>query len=183
MERFDNASQTNTAAAETNGKATNGVKRERTSTPGVKSEASPSPTPSDVDDSAPPKKKRKPTVKKEVKAELDDESYAKMLQEQENSRGSRATRGAANGKAKGKKTPVKRRKKKSESKVKAEDDSEVEVGSDGEVVEKKKKGGFHKGYHLSAPLAELVGEPTVSFSILPFSPCTSDCLVLASFGP
>jgi predicted transcriptional regulator len=36
------------------------------------------------------------------------------------------------------------------------------VGSDGEVKEKVKKGGFHKLYHLSAPLADLVGEPTVS---------------------
>ena len=60
-----------------------------------------------------------------------------------------------------KKTPKKPRKK-SEKKVRAEDDSEVEVGSDGEVKEKVRKGGFHKLYHLSAPLADLVGEPTVS---------------------
>ena len=60
-----------------------------------------------------------------------------------------------------KKTPKKLRKK-SEKKIRAEDDSEVEVGSDGEVKEKVRKGGFHKLYHLSAPLADLVGEPTVS---------------------
>ena len=65
-----------------------------------------------------------------------------------------------------KRTPKKPRKK-SEKKVKAEDDSEVEVGSDGEVKEKVKKGGFHKLYHLSAPLADLVGEPSVS--VLPIS--------------
>lgn len=82
-----------------------------------------------------------------------------MLQAQENSRG-RATRGGGIKKQK----VVKKRapKKKSEKKIKADDDSEMEVGSDGEVKERPKKGGFHKQYHLSAPLAELVGEPTVS---------------------
>jgi chromatin remodeling complex protein RSC6 len=83
-----------------------------------------------------------------------------MLQAQENSRVSRSTRGSGNKKVV-KKTPKKPRKK-SEKKVKAEDDSDIEVGSDGEVKEKVKKGGFHKLYHLSAPLADLVGEPTVS---------------------
>ena len=69
-----------------------------------------------------------------------------------------------------KKTPKKPRKK-SEKKVRAEDDSEIEVGSDGEVKEKVRKGGFHKLYHLSAPLADLVGEPTVSaFSFFPLIP-------------
>lgn len=63
-----------------------------------------------------------------------------------------------------KKAPIKKRttKKKSASKVKAEDDSDLELNSDGEVKEKKeRKGGFHKQYYLSAPLAELVGETTV----------------------
>lgn len=95
-----------------------------------------------------------------------------MLQAQENSRVSRSTRGAGNKKVV-KKTPKKPRKK-SEKKVKAEDDSEVEVGSDGEVKVKVRKGGFHKLYHLSAPLADLVGEPTVSSSLFrsisPFFP-------------
>lgn len=84
-----------------------------------------------------------------------------MLQAQEN-RSTRATRGA--GTKKVAKKPKKPRKK-SEKKVKAEDDSEIEeVGSDGEVREKVKKGGFHKQYHLSAPLADVVGEGTVSHS-------------------
>lgn len=87
-----------------------------------------------------------------------------MLQAQEN-RSQRATRGGAN-----KKTPkkvAKKPRKKSEKKVKADDDSGLEeVGSDGEVKEKVKKGGFHKQYHLSAPLADLVGEPTVSGLVL-----------------
>lgn len=71
-----------------------------------------------------------------------------------------------------KKTPKKPRKK-SEKKIRAEDDSEVEVGSDGEVKEKVRKGGFHKLYHLSAPLADLVGEPTVSVP-------SSDLLIITS---
>jgi upstream activation factor subunit UAF30 len=92
-----------------------------------------------------------------------------MLQAQENSRVSRSTRGGGNKKVV-KKTPKKPRKK-SEKKVRAEDDSEIEVGSDGEVKEKVRKGGFHKLYHLSAPLADLVGEPTVStFSFFPLGP-------------
>lgn len=65
-----------------------------------------------------------------------------------------------------KKTPIKKRtiKKKSADKVKAQDDSDLELNSDGEVKEKKeKKGGFHKQYYLSAPLAELVGETAVCY--------------------
>jgi hypothetical protein len=90
---------------------------------------------------------------------VDDAKLAAMLQAQENSR-ARSTRG---GNKKVTKKVTKKPRKKSEKKVKADDDSELEVGSDGEVKEKVKKGGFHKLYHLSAPLADLVGEPTVSF--------------------
>ena len=101
-----------------------------------------------------------------------------MLQAQENSRARPTRAGVPKKKNAGvvkKKTP----RKKSEKKVKADDDSDLEVGSDGEVKEKVRKGGFHvrsflnylrcihtddnrkKQYHLSAPLADLVGEPTV----------------------
>jgi hypothetical protein len=74
-----------------------------------------------------------------AKKEVDDAKLAAMLQAQENSR-TRSTRGGVNKKA----TPKKRKpKKKSEKKVKADDDSEVELNSDGEVKEKPKKGGFH----------------------------------------
>lgn len=171
MERFDHA--TKVAAephptVETPYSSTNGH---------VKSESKPSATPSRTtttqtpssppsdseEDISPPKKKRK-IPKSEP---IDDAKLARMLQEQEN-RGSRATRGGnVKGgkvvkKGKGKGTP-KRPRKKSEKKVKAEDDSGLEeVGSDGEVKEKPRKGGFHKQYHLSAPLADLVGESTVS---------------------
>ncbi|KUJ22868.1 SWIB-domain-containing protein [Mollisia scopiformis] len=107
------------------------------------------------EEAASPKKKRKAN-----KPVDDDAKLAAMLQAQEN-RTARATRGGAN-----KKTPkkvTKKPRKKSEKKVKADDDSELEeIGSDGEVKEKVKKGGFHKQYHLSAPLADLVGEATLS---------------------
>ncbi|CZS94312.1 related to UAF30-subunit of RNA polymerase I transcription factor [Rhynchosporium agropyri] len=116
----------------------------------------PSHSPSDSDQDAPPKKK----VKKE-KGAVDDAKLAAMLQAQENRTG-RATRGAGTKKGIVKKSVKAKRKAKSASKIKATDDSDVELGSDGEVKEKPKKGGFHKQYHLSAPLADLVGEPTLS---------------------
>ncbi|KAL3418005.1 E3 ubiquitin-protein ligase hel2 [Phlyctema vagabunda] len=153
MERFDKASsatapaeQPSSAAAPMNGhvKKEPAVKRESTSGE-VKSEDS------DGEDTSPPKKKRK------QQAPVNDAELAAMLQAQENSR-ARPTRGGEKRKAK----PVKKAKKKSEKKVKAADDSDVELNSDGEPKEVVKKGGFHKQYNLSAPLADLVGEPTLS---------------------
>lgn len=128
----------------------------------------------DSDVVSPPKKKRK-----QAKPVNDDAKLAAMLQAQENSR-ARPTRGGSEKKKKPA-ARVKKEKKKSADKIKKDDDSDLEVGSDGEVKEKTKKGGFHvsvpkvfilclvriwtngrqKQYHLSAPLAELVGEPTV----------------------
>lgn len=178
MERFDHASAGGSVPAPSSHpqhppKAhTNGVsqsKKIKTETK-VKKETSRSDgTPDDDDDDgAPPKKKRKQNkgVKEEGEADADAKLAAK-LQAEENSR-SRATRG---GGAK-KKAPTKKRapKKKSSDKVKAEDDSDIELGSDGEIKEKVKKGGFHKQYNLSAPLADLVGEVTVSTrSDLPYN--------------
>lgn len=109
---------------------------------------------SDSEDAPPPKKKRKQVAT----GETDDAKLAAMLQAQEN-RGVRATRGGASNKKVVKK--VKKPRKKSEKKIAKDEDSDVEVGSDGEVKEKPKKGGFHKQYNLSAPLADLVGETTV----------------------
>lgn len=120
---------------------------------------------SDSEEVSPPKKKRKQNKPVDADAKL-----AAMLQAQENM-SARATRGGAN-----RKTPkkmAKKPRKKSEKKIKADDDSELgEVGSDGEIKEKVKKGGFHKQYHLSAPLADLVGEATVRF-VLPL--VSEDC--------
>lgn len=102
----------------------------------------------------PPKKKKKPNKK------LDDAKLAAMLQAEENGRG-RSTRGAGTKKVVKRKSKVKTPKKKSEKKVRGSDDSEAGSGSDVKD-EKPKKGGFHKQYMLSAPLAELVGETTLS---------------------
>ncbi|RDW68580.1 hypothetical protein BP5796_09237 [Coleophoma crateriformis] len=146
MERFDKASTdaVPVASPPVNGHFKTEVKAERAEStpPAVKSEDS------EVDDS-PPKKKRKSKP-------VDDAELAAMLQAQENSR-ARPTRGGEKRKAK----VVKKPRKKSAKKVKA-DDSDVELNSEGEPKEKEKKGGFHKLYILSAPLAELVGEPTLS---------------------
>ncbi|TVY32114.1 Upstream activation factor subunit, partial [Lachnellula subtilissima] len=114
------------------------------------------------DSDEPPTKKRKATSGagrsgSGIKKEVDDAKLAARLQAQED-RGARPTR-------RGVVTPKRKRavkkKQKSDKKVKDEDDSDV-VGSDGVVREKAKKGGFHKQYHLSAPLADLVGEVTLS---------------------
>lgn len=91
---------------------------------------------------------------------MDDAKLAAMLQAEENSRG-RSTRGGGTTK-KSKVVKKKTPKKKSAAKIKADDDSELELDSNGEVKEKPKKGGFHKQYHLSEPLAALVRESTVS---------------------
>ncbi|PVH78828.1 SWIB-domain-containing protein [Cadophora sp. DSE1049] len=158
---FDAITRAAAANASTNGHGTNDVKQESTP-PSSSRDASASadikssPSDSDDEEDAPPPKKK---VKKE-KGAVDDAKLAAMLQAAEN-RSARATRGAGSKKVvKTKRTPKKPRK--SASKIKAVDDSDVELGSDGEIKEKPKKGGFHKQYHLSAPLAELVGEPTLS---------------------
>ena len=101
---------------------------------------------SDVPDTPPRKKKRKPEP-----AVDDDAAFAARLQAEENVR-ARPTRGGATRKAavvKKKKGP----KKKTSSKVKAEDDSDVE-GSGSEAEEKKvnRSGGFH----VNCPNAALI---------------------------
>jgi hypothetical protein len=144
---------------------TNGHKPVKTEADAIKQETTPpssravsspptkSEPDSDEEDRSPPKKKRKQGK------ESDDAKLAALLQAQEN-RSARATRGG--NKKVIKKVPKKPRKK-SEKKIKADDDSGLEeIGSDGEVKEKVKKGGFHKQYYLSAPLSELVGEAKVS---------------------
>lgn len=85
-------------------------------------------------ESSSPKKKRK------MEQHIDDAKLAAMLQAQENSL-ARPTRGGANRKTMTvrKKTP----KKKSAAKIKTGDDSDVELGSDGEPKEVVRKGGFH----------------------------------------
>ncbi|EHL02052.1 putative Upstream activation factor subunit spp27 [Glarea lozoyensis 74030] len=150
-ERFDHAQQS--------GPGTNGhsdsVKTEPT--PSNSASVSPDiPTPSSVSKVESEEEEERPKKKvKRAAKELDDAKLAAKLQAQENLK-ARPTRGGATKKA----TPRKKApRKKSEKKVKAEDDSDIELDENGEVKEKPKKGGFHKLYILSTPLAELVGEP------------------------
>ncbi|MCJ1234107.1 hypothetical protein MMC14_002065 [Varicellaria rhodocarpa] len=113
---------------------------------------------SDVSNSPPPKKKRKPPP-----ALDDDAAFAAKLQAEENSR-ARPTRGGATRKAAVVKKKKKSPKKKTSSKVKAEDDSDVD-GSGSDIGEKKvnRSGGFHKPLTLSAPLSALLdGEAQLS---------------------
>lgn len=167
MERFDHATTSSAALPPSSAPEpqTNGHSSPIKAEPKVKSEtphtSSATPDAHEDEDSdvvSPPKKKRK-----QVKPVDNDAKLAAMLQAQENSR-ARPTRGGNEKKRVVKKPAarVKKEKKKSADKVKADDDSDLELDSEGEVKEKVKKGGFHKQYHLSAPLADLVGEPTLS---------------------
>ncbi|KAI9814774.1 MAG: hypothetical protein M1827_003040 [Pycnora praestabilis] len=111
---------------------------------------------SDVIDKTPPKKKRKSEPVDE------DALFAAKLQAEENSR-ARPTRGGTIKKravVKKKKNPVK---SKSISKVKAEDDSDLNSGSEVEKKKVKRTGGFHKPMNLSPALSQLLdGETTLS---------------------
>lgn len=115
------------------------------------------------DDESTPKPKKK--VKKEAAVDSDDAAYAARLQAEENSL-ARPTRGGATRK----RAPLKKvagspskTKKKSSTKIKASDDSDVGTGEEGET---KKSGAFHKPYALSQPLADLVGESQVCPSLI-----------------
>ncbi|KAA6411945.1 MAG: hypothetical protein FRX48_04095 [Lasallia pustulata] len=105
---------------------------------------------SDVVETPPPKKKRKAVTTAD-----EDAAFAARLQAEENSR-ARPTRGGANRKL----TTAKKKKKapkvkRTDGKIKPEDDSDI--GSTSDLAEKKvKKGGFHKPLTLSASLSALL---------------------------
>ncbi|MCJ1303944.1 hypothetical protein MMC08_006755 [Hypocenomyce scalaris] len=104
---------------------------------------------SDVVDTPPLKKKRKGVTTAD-----EDAAFAARLQAEENSR-ARPTRGGVNRKI----STVKKKKapkvKRTDGKVKPEDDSDI--GSTSDVADKKvRKGGFHKPLTLSAPLSALL---------------------------
>lgn len=174
LERFDEVSK-HTQDASTPPPATNGhakseyIKDEGSQTPTSKREVDGS------DEDEKPKKKRP--------KQDDDAKLAALLQAQEDSR-TRSTRGGGTKRSAGvKKSKSTPKKKKSSAKVKATDDSDMELGSDGEPKEVVRKGGFHvrscsifknvaqvtnleqKQYNLSAALADLVGEPTVRVAV------------------
>lgn len=102
----------------------------------VKTEVKDESTPDDTDGGSPPPKKKQ----KKQSAADSDAKLAALLQAQENSRG-RATRGGVNKKPAKAKSAVKKRK--SAAKVKAADDSDIELNSDGEKKVVERKGGFH----------------------------------------
>lgn len=150
MERFDVYAEKNGVGSPEEATASNGHKE------GDSASAVPSPPPSsspvkrDADseeaspvDSEPPTKKHKPDADANVDADADvdaDALYAAKLQAEENLR-ARPTRGGGTRRA----APSKKKSKaKTSKRVKAEDDSDIESGSD---TTKKKEvnrtGGFH----------------------------------------
>lgn len=143
------------SSQQTNGH-TNGKEKSNVSSEPAHKAISPTPTKhkqegdgeevSDVKDSPPPKKKKK--VERDS-----DAAYAAKLQAQENAR-TRSTRGGGP-KAPPVKKTKKSPKKKTPSKVKAEDDSDID-GSGSDVKEKNRNGGFHKELMLSPPLSALM---------------------------
>jgi len=149
MERFDKANQQTTPP-----RSSASEKAESTpSSPGA-------PTPPTVDEDSdvevkPPKKKIRRS------APDSDAKLAALLQAEENSR-NRPTRGGVNKKPVAARKKKSSPKKKSAAKIKADDDSDMDLNTDGEMKEVVRKGGFHKQYSLSQPLADLVGEPQLS---------------------
>lgn len=144
MERFDNISKTTPPTSsddalknttpQVNGQPKqeykNGTKRG--STPSSSGGPTPESDESDVDPSPPKKKRKQPDS---------DARLAAKLQAEENSR-ARPSRAGVNKKAiviRKKSTP----KKKSSAKVKAVDDSDLDLNSDGEKKDVVRKGGFH----------------------------------------
>lgn len=115
-------------------KHTNGVKKEKVKKETIKKEEldesqNLSDDISEVEDR--PKKKQR-------QAPVSDAKLAAMLQAQENSRARPSRSGVI------KKAPVKRKpKKKSAVKIKGDDDSDVELNSDGEKKVVVRTGGFH----------------------------------------
>lgn len=91
-----------------------------------------------------------------------DAKLAAMLQAQENRLG-RATRGGGpKSKPTKKKTTIR---KKSSNRVRAQDDSDLSASDEPSPKRRKAGGGFQKPFNLSAPLAEVCGEATVSDNI------------------
>ncbi|KAJ5670787.1 uncharacterized protein N7477_006150 [Penicillium maclennaniae] len=168
MERFDIYAEKNGVGSPEETTASNGHKE------GDLASAVPSPPPSsspvkrDPDSDAsspvgsePPAKKRKPEADADADADVDaDAVYAAKLQAEENLR-ARPTRGGNTRRA----APSKKKSKaKTSKRVKAEDDSDIESGSDRTTKkEVNRTGGFHKPLNLSPPLSALLGgEVTLS---------------------
>ncbi|TQS38921.1 hypothetical protein Golomagni_00568 [Golovinomyces magnicellulatus] len=114
----------------------------------------------DTDNNPPSAKRRKKINKSKLPESFDDEKYAKILQAEED-RGTRSTRGKSKIKKVRNEIAKKSSSKGSPKKLKS---SGSEIGTDNKLIEKegKKNSGFHKQYHLSDPLADLLGETMLS---------------------
>ncbi|KAH9878521.1 hypothetical protein IAQ61_001793 [Plenodomus lingam] len=113
---------------------------------------------SEVDnDASHPKKK----VKKSKGVAEDDAALAARLQAEENAR-LRSTRGGNTKRRAAPKKVEKKTKKKSATRVKDVDDSDVNSDSGAEKKSPSRKGGFHKPMALSPALSELLGETQLS---------------------
>lgn len=158
LERFDKFHAAPEAAAPAPASATTSTKNSRESCVPSRAASTPISFPDaeeEYADSSPPPKKK---LKKQ--AVDSDAALAAKLQAQENTR-SRSTRGGGAKLVKKRAAAPKRKREKSRKKVAEDDDSDV-LGTDGEKKEVIRKGGFHKEYLLSAPLAELVGATQLS---------------------
>ncbi|KAF7118561.1 hypothetical protein CNMCM5793_008091 [Aspergillus hiratsukae] len=121
--------------------------------------SSPQKRQAESDDQSDPLTKTPPAKKKKPDHDIDaDALYAAKLQAEENMR-ARPTRGASARRA----APVKKKTKaKTSKKVKAEDDSDLDSGSETKK-EVNRSGGFHKPLNLSPALSALLnGEATLS---------------------
>ncbi|KAI5859581.1 SWIB-domain-containing protein [Durotheca rogersii] len=105
----------------------------------------------------PPRKRQR--KEKSEDTEDADAKLAALLQAQENQR-TRATRGGGKPKAPAKKKAAPR--KKSDKRVRPEDDSDVDGSEESGTRPRKAGGGFQKPFNLSYPLAELCGESQLS---------------------
>ncbi|KAJ5584716.1 uncharacterized protein N7459_004516 [Penicillium hispanicum] len=158
MQRFDIYAAKNGVGASPEESAGNNGHKEADSASGV-----PSPPPSsspvkrqadseeasEPSATSPPPKKRKPDADADVDA---DALFAAKLQAEENMR-ARPTRGGNTRRA----APSKKKSKaKTLKRVKAEDDSDMESGSDTKK-EVNRSGGFHKPLNLSPSLSALLG--------------------------
>ncbi|KAJ5924300.1 DEK C-terminal [Penicillium verhagenii] len=128
--------------------------------PATATSSSPVKRQADSEEASDPSQSSPPPKKLKSEADVDaDALFAAKLQAEENLR-ARPTRGGNTRRA----APTKKKSKskaKTSKRVKAEDDSDVESGSDTKK-EVNRTGGFHKPLNLSPPLAALLGEPTLS---------------------
>lgn len=140
MERFDIYAEKNGVGAAAEDAATsNGHKDENSTAPVPSPASSSSPVKRDADSKEPAAGSEPPTKKHKPDADVDaDALYAAKLQAEENMR-ARPTRGGNTRRA----APSKKKSKaKTSKRVRAEDDSDIESGSDTKK-EVNRSGGFH----------------------------------------